>query len=79
MPQVSYQYKNDDGTPKYTEIRYLDKLITRGAKYNKTSKNFTPIDIKKGEGSTTFGDLLLNMVKESISIRSFDSCVSNLP
>lgn len=58
---------------------YLDKLIKCGAKYNVSNKKFTPMDVKTGGGETTYGDILLELVKDNISINAFDACVNTLP
>lgn len=77
LPQISYTYTSV--TPNVTEVYYLDKLIKNGAKYDASNKKFTPMDIKEGEEVTTYGDILLELVKDSISINAFDAGVNDLP
>lgn len=58
---------------------YLDKLIKCGAKYNVSNNKFTPMDVKTGSGETTYGDILLDLVEDNISVNAFDACVNTLP
>lgn len=72
LPQITYPSTNG-------ETYYLDKLIKSGAKYDATNNKFVPMDVKVGEGATTYGDILLELVKDSISINAFDAGVNDLP
>ena len=69
LPQISYQ-----GT-----TYYIDSLIKCGATYDASNKKFTPIDVKNGEGQTTFGDIILDLIKSNIIITNFDGCVNAIP
>lgn len=61
-------------------IYYLDVLIKNGDTYTVNTK-FTPMDDDgKAETSVTYGDLVLDIVKNQISIHNFVSNVnSNIP
>ncbi len=69
LPQISYQ----------GSTYYIDSLIKRGAKYDASNKKFTPMDVKDGEGLTTFGDVLLDLIKSNVIITNFDGCVNAIP
>lgn len=69
LPQISYQ----------GSTYYIDSLIKRGAKYDATNKKFIPMDVKKGAGQTTFGDVLLDLIKSNVIITNFDGCVNAIP
>lgn len=74
LPQVLYNASDDKS---YTV--YFDKLIECGATYDKTSKKFIPIDVTGDAKSTTYGSILMDMVKNSVSINAFDRCVAEIP
>lgn len=68
LPQVTY-----DG-----QTYYFDKLINCGDSYK--SNKFVPMDVDgQSSTSTTYGSLLMDMVKNNISINAFTSGVKSIP
>lgn len=72
LPHVTYEYED-----KTVATYYFDTLIATGDKY--TDGKFTPMDTIEGDGTTTYGNLLLDKIKESISLNAFKTTVANLP
>ena len=68
LPQATY----NGGT------YYFDTLIGCGDVYG--GNKFTPMDTDGVEGTTTtYGQILLDKVEDSIAINAFNSCVAKLP
>lgn len=78
LPQVTYTY--DAGTVKARTVTYyFDTLIKNGDSYIVNSKNFKPMDTTVGSGETTYGDILLDIVKDNIHISNFENTVNEIP
>lgn len=74
LPHIDYTDKEG-----VKSTYYVDNLIGNGDVYG--NDGFTPLNIDDGDvtTTTTYGSLLLDDVKESITINAFTSCVSQLP
>jgi hypothetical protein len=73
LPRVQYKYE-DETVVTY----YFDTLIATGDKY--VNGVFSAMDVDGKTGSnTTYGSILLDKVKDSISLNSFITGVANLP
>lgn len=73
LPHVVYTYQD-----KSVATYYFDTLIATGDRYDKGV--FSAMDVDGEEGSnTTYGSILLDKVKGSISLNSFITGVANLP
>lgn len=75
LPKVAYSNEENGEVITY----YFDTLIGMGDSYN--AKKFTPLDTN-GDGTAnnqTYGGLLLDKVKATVSINAFTSCIANLP
>lgn len=78
LPQTSYT--KDEVSVTY----YFDTLITNGGTYNATltegdKQHFAPLDNNGTTSTTTFGELIYNMVVNAININTFTKDVNAIP
>lgn len=75
LPRVQYKYE-DETVVTY----YFDTLIATGDNYDIEHGVFSAMDVDgKQDSKTTYGSILLDKVKGSISLNSFITGLANLP
>ena len=71
LPQTTY--------PTGGIVYYFDKLIANGDSYDTTNKKFTPKNVNATGAATSYGSIILDMIKSSISLNGFTTAVKAIP